>query len=96
MLLSGKYNLPETGRSTFVLSLFILITVVEIFKTNIDSRRTARNIVNYLETHFPHCKVNVDLDDCDKILRVEALSLDGDKIMETVKNKGVTIAVLEE
>ena len=45
--------------------------MVEVFKTNIDDRIEADRIRELLLDHLPDCKVNFDLEDCDKILRVE-------------------------
>ena len=70
--------------------------MVEVFKTNINSSKLADKIKSNLEDIFPDYKVNFDLDDCDKILRVEALSPDCEKIIEIVNSLGNKIAILEE
>ena len=44
--------------------------MVEIFKTNIDKAETAERIRLLILEEFPYCLVNIDLDDCDKILRI--------------------------
>lgn len=46
--------------------------MVEVFKTDVTSNRQAKQIVSLLEDYFAGYKVNFDLDDCDRILRVEA------------------------
>jgi hypothetical protein len=45
--------------------------VIEIFKTNVSDNGWAGKLVELLCEHLPGCYVNFDLDDCDKILRVE-------------------------
>lgn len=50
--------------------------MVEIFKTNIESDQEAAEILNALQFAFPDYKMNFDLEDCDKILRVESTSVD--------------------
>jgi hypothetical protein len=48
--------------------------MVEVFKTNVTSNHQAKQLVNLLEDSFAGYKVNFDLEDCDRILRVEAAS----------------------
>ncbi len=44
---------------------------VEVFKTSVRERTEASRIIALLLTRFPDCKVNFDLEDCDRILRIE-------------------------
>jgi hypothetical protein len=46
---------------------------IEIFKTNVNDLNGAAVIINYFSKHFPDLQVNFDLEDCDRILRVECL-----------------------
>ncbi len=48
--------------------------MVEVFKTNISEIPQAEKMIVLLKRAFPICHVNFDLEDCDKILRVESLS----------------------
>jgi hypothetical protein len=43
---------------------------VEVFKTNVSDPEKAKWLVAQIERNFTNCKVNFDLDDCDRILRV--------------------------
>ena len=43
---------------------------VEVFKTNVADPERAKWLVDQIERNFANCKVNFDLDDCDRILRV--------------------------
>jgi hypothetical protein len=54
--------------------------MVEIFKTSIGSRQAAVVILHSLQHAFPDYKMNFDLDDCDKILRVESKKIDTNAI----------------
>lgn len=69
---------------------------VEIFKTNIDTERDATAVVKKLTRHFPHCRVNFDLEDCDRILRIEAQdeSIDEQQIIQLMRLQGFTCAHL--
>ena len=45
---------------------------VEIFKTTVEKPSEAGLIVEKLQQRFPYYRINFDLADCDRILRVEA------------------------
>ena len=45
--------------------------MVEIFRTNVENKNDAEMAINYLKTNLPHTIINFDLEDCDRILRVE-------------------------
>jgi hypothetical protein len=45
--------------------------MVEVFKTNVRSIRKAKLIIQKLAEEFPAHNINFDLNDCDKILRVQ-------------------------
>lgn len=70
---------------------------IEVFKTNVNDEITAFDIIKRLKQTFPDLKINFDLDDCDKILRVEARkeNLELNKIIEIVKKQGFSIEILQ-
>lgn len=70
--------------------------IVEVFKTNIESFVKAQLLLQELKKLLPHAKINFDLDDCDHILRIEALhsEIDVDQIVDYSKNMGIEIEVL--
>ena len=45
---------------------------VQVFKTDVQDHLVARHIILFLQTVFSRCRINFDLDDCDKILRIES------------------------
>jgi len=46
--------------------------MVEVFKTNVNNLRWATATVKALHSSFYPYKANFDLEDCDRILRVES------------------------
>ena len=46
--------------------------IVQIFKTDVQDQLVARHIILFLRRNFSHSRINFDLDDCDKILRIES------------------------
>ena len=67
---------------------------VEVFKTNVDKPRKARQLVTKLGAHFPQCKINFDLQDCDKILRVQGKEIRPEKIAELLGQHGYHCEIL--
>ena len=64
------------------------MNTVEVFKTNVQQKKDADKLLKYLSKQFPCYKINFDLDDCDKILRVEGETLLPDKIIDLLLAKG--------
>ena len=69
--------------------------MVEVFKTDVHKAGQARDLVSLLRHHFPGSKINFDLEDCDKILRVEGFNFKVEKIIVLVRQKGFDCEVLE-
>jgi hypothetical protein len=69
--------------------------MVEVFKTNIKETSQAAQLVALLRRHFPDSKINFDLDDCDKVLRVEGENFITRKVMRLVKEKGFICNLLD-
>ena len=71
--------------------------MIEIFKTNITKRAVSKRVTKHLLEILPHASINFDLEDCDKILRVEN-SLQNfmtQQIIESVEKLGFECEVLE-
>jgi hypothetical protein len=69
-------------------SVNILIEMVEIFKTNVQEVDDANMLIQKLRKHFPNYKINFDLEDCDKILRIEGNRINAKVVLEIVWNIG--------
>jgi hypothetical protein len=69
--------------------------MIEVFKTNVKGAAHAKRIVTILLEHFPGNKINFDLHDRDKILRVEGKSFCTEKILTLVIENGFSCNVLE-
>jgi hypothetical protein len=68
--------------------------MIEVFKTNVEKDSQANSLVTLLLQHFPGSKINFDLQDCDKILRVEGENFMTDKVMTLVGENGFACEVL--
>jgi hypothetical protein len=72
--------------------------MIEVFKTNVNSKSVATFIVYLLQRNHPDYEVNFDLDDCDKILRVKTDSalVDVTSIVNTLKEINVWAEILAD
>jgi len=68
--------------------------MVEVFKTNVKGRGQAADLLTGLSRRFPLCTINFDLDDCDKILRVEGGDICTTTIIELLSLQGYLCEVL--
>ncbi|MBP6681189.1 MAG: hypothetical protein KA166_08360 [Saprospiraceae bacterium] len=69
--------------------------MIEIFKTNVELEEQVECIMASLIQLFSSLKINFDLDDCDKILRVEGHEFSVDRIRETIHALGYMCELLE-
>ncbi|MCW3116085.1 MAG: hypothetical protein JWM28_167 [Chitinophagaceae bacterium] len=72
--------------------------MVEIFRTNVKSKRLAGKILKALRLHLPTVYFNFDLDDCDHILRVQSngCPVECVKIIQIVKAHSIEISVFDD
>ena len=75
--------------------LYKSVQMIEVFKTNVRKQSEAKRVVAVLLKHFPCSKINFDLDDCDKILRVEGDAFVVERVMNLVKENGYYCDVLD-
>lgn len=70
--------------------------IVEVFKTNVKSTDVAQFAIQKLKEVLPDAKINFDLDDCDHILRIEALrsEIELDAIVHYAKKMNIEIEAL--
>jgi hypothetical protein len=70
--------------------------MVEVFKTNVQSHYDAITLKEILLKEFPDVQMNFDLEDCDKILRVEGISIPASNVIQIIKMEGFYCEILEE
>ena len=69
--------------------------MVEVFKTNVQKKAQSKMLHCILSEAFPSFKINFDLSDCDKVLRVEGDNMEALRIMILVKEYGFTCELLD-
>jgi len=69
--------------------------MIEVFKTNIVYAGQETPILKKLGTLLPHHKINFDLEDCDKILRIEGEHFDLKAVVEVLRENNLVCVRLE-
>ena len=69
--------------------------MVEVFKTNVQKKVQSKMLLCALSEAFPSFKINFDLSDCDKVLRVEGDNMESLRIMTLVKEFGFMCEILD-
>ncbi len=70
-------------------------TMVYVFKSTAASSCEAAVLIQRLQQLYPRARINVDLHDCDNVLRVEAAEVDIALLTATAAKAGVEIEELE-
>jgi hypothetical protein len=88
---------PYTQDHSAIENIHQAQSVVEVFKTNIHDKHSVQLIIQKLREVFPRAAINVDLDDCDKVLRVAFRQghIDSALIVHLAAEGGFEIEVLE-
>lgn len=69
--------------------------MVEVFKTDIYDAKRSMIIIGKLLECFPQNKINFDLEDSDKILRVEGNTIVPEKIIQMLREEGHVCEILD-
>jgi len=69
--------------------------MIGIFKTNIDNPDARQQMIQAIASSFRVGSCHVDLDDCDKVLRIADLQVEENIIIEFVQKQGFECQVLE-
>jgi hypothetical protein len=70
--------------------------MIEVFKTNICCETQAAELMTAISKSYPHYRVNMDLQDCDNILRIVAHSVDHSGIIQLAGSLGYNVEVLPD
>lgn len=69
--------------------------MIEVFKSNIIKKKQANEFKKKCLNKYPNYQITFDLEDCDKIVRVEAISLNVKDIMDIAHNANILLQILE-
>jgi len=69
--------------------------MVEVFKTNVQKKAQSKMLLCILSKAFPSFKINFDLLDCDKVLRVKGDNIEALRIMILINEYGFKCEILD-
>jgi hypothetical protein len=69
--------------------------MVEVFKTNVKKINEARRLITELHQFFPGSKINFDLQDRDKVLRIDGYNNISSEVINALTSKGFVCEELE-
>ncbi len=71
--------------------------MVEVFSTNVNTPEIARALIDQIHRAVPGSSATIDLEDCDRVLRVERLfDFDIPFLISLLANLGYEAAVLPD
>jgi hypothetical protein len=68
---------------------------IEVFKTNVENEAQAAEVRQLLMQYFPSSRINFDLHDTDRILRVEGMDFTVEQVVALVNAEGVVCTILD-
>ncbi len=68
--------------------------VVEVFQTDVNSEDLALQVIEQLALAMPGAKINFDLEDCDRILRIADFQVDIALIYSVASEFGIFCELL--
>lgn len=69
--------------------------MIEVFKTNVEDPLLAKHIAAQITKKLPHSRVSFDLEDCDKILRIECShQFSAEEIVELLHRNNINAEIL--
>ncbi|WP_126248832.1 hypothetical protein [Chitinophaga rhizosphaerae] len=69
--------------------------MIGIFKTNINTQKEKKRVIRALSGEFSATMCTLDLEDCDKVLRVDCPQMQEHQVISFVRDLGYQCAVLE-
>jgi hypothetical protein len=62
--------------------------MVEVFKTSVQDKLESCFVIEKLQAQFPNYVINFDLEDCDRILRIEHAVIENEKVIALLNSQG--------
>ncbi|HEY9177686.1 MAG TPA: hypothetical protein VIN07_08355 [Flavipsychrobacter sp.] len=69
--------------------------MVEVFKTNVSNPQQADELICLLRDLLPESRINFDLEDCDKVLRIDHESVAPHEVIRLLAGRGVKCSIMQ-
>ncbi|MEZ4983232.1 MAG: hypothetical protein R2769_16920 [Saprospiraceae bacterium] len=70
--------------------------MISIFKTSVEKTRDSRKIKNELNEKMPEARIVFDLEDCDRIFKIESAEVSIEVLEETFSRMGHELEILKK
>lgn len=70
--------------------------MIEVLKTNVRSKVSAGKLISILSQNYPNALINFDLQDCDRILRIEGENFLSEAIIRILEENGFLCKILTD
>lgn len=68
--------------------------MVEVFTTDIHNPERAQEVLLQLKSLWPAARIIFDLEDCDRILKIESPQIDSGKVVQLLSSLGYDCQIL--
>ena len=72
-----------------------LFAMTGIFKTNIVTQEDRTNVIHAIRNRFEIGQFHLDLEDCDKVLRITDMRVKENEMIDFVQQQGFYCAILD-
>jgi hypothetical protein len=72
-----------------------LFAMIGIFKTNIATPEDKQHVIHAIHRNFEVGQCHVDLEDCDKVLRITEMKVEENAMINFVQQQGFACEVLD-
>ncbi len=69
--------------------------MIEVFKTNVSNPQQAEELIGLLRYLLPGSSINFDLEDCDKVLRIDYETVDPAHVTGILAGRGFECSVMQ-
>lgn len=69
--------------------------MIEVFKTNVTNPQQADELIGLLRNLLPGSSINFDLEDCDRVLRIDYESVDPAHVTGILAGRGFKCNVMQ-
>jgi hypothetical protein len=70
--------------------------MIYVFKTSVTSKKTIKQLKPYLDSLLPKAAWNFDIEDCDRILRIDNQTEVREKVCTLLVGKGIVCKELTD
>lgn len=71
------------------------LQMIEVFRTNVSTAQQANELICLLRNFLPGSTISFDLEDCDRVLRIDSEIMDADSVTSILTNRGFACCAMQ-